>query len=144
VVWITGASSGLGANLAIHFAKSGAQVILTARRVDKLQEVARKCMGVSALSPVLLPFDVTNYTAQQEAYDHIVSTFSRIDILILNAGVSQRAQAVDFPFDKTRELMELNFFSVVHLSQLVLPHMIQRKSGHVSKYDQMMSATELS
>eukprot|EP01041_Mallomonas_annulata_P003408 gene3408-6768_t len=129
VVWITGASSGIGASLAQVMTQAGARVIISARRHDRLMEVAANCTG--KFRPEILSLDVTNSDAQKAAYESVVEKYGHIDILVLNAGRTQRALAVDFPLSSTREIMELNFISFVDLSLQVLPSMISRKSGHI-------------
>ena len=86
VIWITGASSGIGAALAKELVKHGAQVILSARRAEQLRTVANSCVG--KLAPVVLPLDVTDFPAQQAAFDVIMKRFGRIDSVILNAGAN--------------------------------------------------------
>lgn len=129
VVWITGASSGIGAALAKELTKAGAQVVISARRVEQLEQVAAECVG--GKKPMVVPLDVTDLQSHQEAYDKIVQEFGRVDMLVLNAGRSQRNPAVETPFDVTKSIMELNFLSVVHLAKVVLPSMVARKSGHL-------------
>lgn len=129
VVWITGASSGIGAQLARDLAKEGAQVVVSARRVTELEQVADSCEG---LRPYVLPLDVTDYEAQSAAYDTILATFGRVDILVLNAGRTQRSLAERFEIASTKELFELNVFSVINLAKMVVPDMILRKSGQVN------------
>mmetsp|Transcript_20384 Transcript_20384/g.18524 ORF Transcript_20384/g.18524 Transcript_20384/m.18524 type:complete len:323 (+) Transcript_20384:1-969(+) len=130
IIWITGASSGIGSALALELTKSGAQVIISARRLESLNDVANQC-EVYGKRPLVLPLDVTNIDGHKEAYDKIISTFGRLDRIILNAGRSQRSPAVDFPISMTKELFELNFFSVVALTTTILPDMIDRKQGHI-------------
>jgi hypothetical protein len=89
VVWITGASSGLGAELSVQLTALGAQVVMSARRIEKLNEVAEKCIGKH--KPILLPLDVTDYNATATAYASVMDTCQQqLDIVVLNAGRSQR------------------------------------------------------
>ena len=111
--------------------KSGAQVVISARRDNMLVSVAKECEKFG-LKPVVLPLDVTVATQAKEAYDSIIAKYGRIDSVVLNAGRSQRNLAVDTSLDETKELLELNFISYVALTKLVLPSMIERKSGQVS------------
>ncbi|CAM9191904.1 unnamed protein product, partial [Ectocarpus fasciculatus] len=127
VVWITGASSGIGASLARDLSRNGAQVVISARRADALQEVALSCTG--QLKPFVLPLDVTDHEAQQAALDTIISKFGRLDTLVLNAGRSQRAVAADTSFEDTKSLFDLNVFAVIHLAKITLPHFLERQSG---------------
>jgi NADP-dependent 3-hydroxy acid dehydrogenase YdfG len=127
IVWITGASSGIGASLARDLARSGAQVVISARRAEELQRVAESCAGERR--PYVLPLDVTDYEAQKEALAEILAKFGRIDSVVLNAGRSQRATAADTAIEDTKSLFDLNFFSVIHLTKLVLPHFLAQKGG---------------
>lgn len=88
VVWVTGASSGLGAELAIQLTGLGAHVVMSARRLEKLNEVAEKCVGKH--KPMLLPLDVTDRNATSTAYANVLATYQHIDMMVLNAGRSQR------------------------------------------------------
>ncbi len=84
VVWITGASSGIGASLARDLAGRGARVVISARRTEQLNEVAVSCTGKH--KPLVIPFDVTDFEAQQSAFQKIMSSYGRIDSIVLNAG----------------------------------------------------------
>jgi short-subunit dehydrogenase len=128
VIWLTGASSGIGASLAEELAAGGAQLILSARRVKQLEEVADKCAAVG-LRPTIVPFDALNFDEHEGAFRTIIETFGRIDVLILNAGRAQRAVAMNTTITDSRNLFELNFFSYVSILKLVLPTMTSRKSG---------------
>ena len=131
IVWIIGASSGIGASLAMDYAKDGATVILSSRRVEQLNDVANKCATIG-VKPMVLPMDVTNFDEHLPAFQKVVDTFGHVDVLVLNAGISQRNLAVDTPYSVTEEIMKLNFFSLVALNKVVLPSMLSRKSGKVT------------
>lgn len=127
VVWITGASSGLGKALAGEFALQGAQVILTSRRFEELEEVS-----VGLLHPdqhLSVVADITNQEQVQEAYEQILKAKGRIDWLINNAGLSQRALIQDTTMATERAIMEVDYFSQVALTKTVLPTMLKQKSG---------------
>jgi dehydrogenase/reductase SDR family protein 7 len=130
VVWITGASSGIGARLALDYASSGAQVILSARRVDQLESVARDCANRGQM-PLVLPLDVTDDAAQAATFSKIIEQFGHIDILVLNAGRSQRALAINTHINDTRSLFELNVMAYISLTRLVVPSFLKRGSGDI-------------
>lgn len=132
-VWIVGASSGIGASLAKDFAKAGAQVIVSARRVEMLEKLASEVAQTAPSSPPVhvAPLDVTNYDAHAAVVESIYAKFGKIDVLVLNAGQSQRNLAVDAPFEDTERLMNLNFLSLVALNKRVLPRMIDAKAGKI-------------
>lgn len=132
VVWITGASSGIGAALAVRLAKAGAQVVLSARRIEQLNAVSEVCVAQgSSYQPLVLPLDVTNADAQADAVARVLGKFGRIDMLVLNAGKSQRVVNYNLSTTALRDIVELNFFSVVQMTQLVLPAMIKQHAGHL-------------
>lgn len=130
VVWIAGASSGIGASLSVDFAKAGANVIISARRESMLELVANNCSAVGR-KPDIIPLDILDVTSQVNAYKAIKEKYGHVDILVLNAGRSQRSLAVDTTIETSRELFDLNFFSFLSLTDIVLPDMIARKSGQL-------------
>lgn len=129
VVWITGASSGIGEAMALAFAKEGARLVLTARREDELRRV-KEITGLPETSVLVLPMDVTQFDKAQGAAEQVISHFGRIDVMVHNAGVSQRSYVNDTALDVYQKLMNVNFFSTVALTKAVLPYMIRQKSGH--------------
>jgi short-subunit dehydrogenase len=124
VVWITGASSGIGEALAYAFAAEGALLVLSARREEELQRVAKACGNA-----YVLPFDMLSLAEHPDRVNDVIKTYGRIDYLVLNAGVSQRSFVKDTEFDVYRRLFEVNFFSIVSLTQAVLPIFTAQKSG---------------
>jgi dehydrogenase/reductase SDR family member 7B len=130
VVWITGASSGIGEALALDFAKRGARLILSARRAEELNRVG-KLTGLPELDLMLLPFDLAHTENASGLAAQIINKFGKIDILVNNGGYSQRSEAMMTPIDIDRQLMEVNYFSYVNLSKAVLPYMKRQKSGHI-------------
>ena len=127
VIWITGASSGIGAALAKDLVSSGARVILSARRKEQLELVAEKCKG--KYPPLIIQLDVLDYEAQKVAFENIMKTYGKLDRIVLNAGRSQRMLGVNASLEVTKDLMELNFLSFVKLATLVLPDMMEKKTG---------------
>ena len=126
-IWITGASSGIGEALAKAFATEGAAVILSGRRVAELDRVAGEIDGQS----LVLPFEATDYDALPGIVDRARQWRGSIDMLINNAGISQRSLGLDTQFDVYRRLMEIDFFAPLRLTQLVLPAMVERGAGHL-------------
>jgi dehydrogenase/reductase SDR family member 7B len=126
-VWITGASSGIGEALAKAFAAQGAGVILSGRRVAELERVARSTGGET----LVLPFEATDYDALPGVVAGAQAWRGGIDMLVNNAGISQRSLGLDTGFEVYRRLMEIDFFAPLRLTQLVLPAMVERGSGHV-------------
>lgn len=128
VVWITGASSGIGEALAKAFAKNGARLILSGRRIEALNAVAAACRPAPAL---VLPFEATAHETLPAIVETAIGWQGHIDMLINNAGVSQRGLALETRFEVYRQLMEIDFFAPVRLTQLVLPHLVARRQGHI-------------
>jgi short-subunit dehydrogenase len=132
VVWITGASSGLGEALALELAKKGAKLILSARREPELQRVKKNCAEfISEENILILPLDVARILNADEEARKIIQLFGRIDILINNAGVVQRSYVIDTPLELERKIMEVNYFGAVILSKAVIPLMRHQKQGHI-------------
>ncbi|HWE99264.1 MAG TPA: SDR family NAD(P)-dependent oxidoreductase [Caulobacteraceae bacterium] len=126
--WVTGASSGIGEALAIGLGERGARVILSGRRVEALETLASAMAGES----LVLPFETTDLDALPAVVDRAIGWREGVDLLINNAGVSQRSLALDTEFDVYRTIMEIDYFAPVRLTQLVLPHMVERGSGHLA------------
>jgi short-subunit dehydrogenase len=129
IVWITGASSGIGEALAYQFAKEGAKLVLSARRENELQRVA-DATGLSEKDVLVLPMDMLEFEHFPAKVQTVIERFGQIDFVVQNAGVSQRSYVKDTKFEVYRDLMELDFFSVVAFTQALLPHMSERKEGH--------------
>jgi dehydrogenase/reductase SDR family protein 7B len=128
VVWLTGASSGIGEGLAYALAKEGAKLVLSARREDELQRVAAKC-NLPADKILILPLDLNDESTFASKKTEVLKKFGKIDILINNGGVSQRSLARDTSIDVDRKIMEVNFFGTVALTKEVLPDFMKQKSG---------------
>lgn len=128
VVWITGASSGIGEALSRALLADGAAVILSGRRVEALQQLA-------ALAPertLVLPFETTDYERLPELVEQAWAWQGRIDLLINNAGVSQRSLALDTSFDVYRQLIDIGYLAPVALTQLLLPRLVEQGSGQLA------------
>ena len=130
VVWVTGASSGIGEGLACAFAKEGASLVLTARDKNKLKKVRKECL-FSTSQCWLYPADLSKTGNIEELVNSVLEQTGKIDLLINNAGRSQRSLAKETPVQIDRDIMELNFFSVITLTKLVLAHMLKNGSGHL-------------
>jgi short-subunit dehydrogenase len=130
VVWITGASSGIGEELAYAFASEGAFLVLSARNGQKLKQVREKCLQKTEKCWVQA-MDLSIVENLEAHVNEVLKQTGKIDLLINNAGRSQRSLAKETPLENDRSIMELNFFSVVALTKLVLPQMLKNKSGHI-------------
>lgn len=133
-VWITGASSGIGEALALRYAKEGASLVLSARRRDELERVAGRCRdtGLPENQVLALPLDVTDWESLPAAVQAVLDTFGAIDLLVNNAGVSQRSLCQDTDMAVYQKLMDVNVMGQIALTKAVLPHMLERGSGHLA------------
>ncbi|XP_019875109.1 dehydrogenase/reductase SDR family member 7 [Aethina tumida] len=137
VVFVTGASSGIGEHLSYSLAKHGVKLVLAARRNDELQRVKRKCLDLSRgqlndTDVLVLVMDVTDLQSHKKHFDHAVRHFGKIDVLVNNAGRSQRALWENIEMSVDKQMFELNVFGVVNLSRLAMDHFIKQKSGHIA------------
>jgi short-subunit dehydrogenase len=128
-IWITGASSGIGEELAYAFHKAGAKLILSARREEELKRIQGLCGGESCTR--ILPLDLMQAGELSDKARLALGMFSGIDILVQNAGITQRSLVKDTDPSVYRTLMEINYFAPVVLTKAVLPSMLEKKSGHV-------------
>lgn len=126
-VWITGASSGIGAALARAYAQRGCRLVLSGRNQAALAEVAAQC-GVQHL---ILPFDTADFAAAQTAADTAWEWSGGIDVLVNNAGISQRSLAVDTDFAVYQKMIDIDLLGPICLTQALIGRMAERKTGQV-------------
>jgi len=130
VVWITGASSGIGRELAKVLAQNGVRLVLSARNVRELESTKQECLSLAqgALRTediLVLPLDMLKFAFHQDSFNRVISHFRALDILVNNAGRSQRAEWNKIDINVDRELFELDVFSVIHLSRLAVTYFEQ-------------------
>lgn len=126
VVWITGASSGIGEALAYELASKNCKLILSARNITMLEIVKSKC---SSTEVIILPFDLMDFDNASNNVKKAISFFGKIDILINNGGVSQRSLIIDTDFEVDKKLIAVDYLGTVALTKALLPHFIQNKKG---------------
>lgn len=136
VVWITGASSGIGAALVREFDKAGACVVLSARRTEKLQAVLDSCTHPER--HFLLELDVSEPETHKPAHDEVIDRYGHVDILVNNAGISQRSNILETEPSVERRIMEVNYFGSISMTHAVLPDMVRRQSGHIVVVSSLM------
>lgn len=129
VVWITGASGGIGEALALAAAARGAKLILTARRESELARVRQACPRPEEVA--LLPLDLGSLDNVDAVVVQASAFFGVVDILVNNAGLSQRTVTLETGMAAYRQLMEIDFFAPVALSKALMPAMVTRGSGHI-------------
>lgn len=129
VVWITGASSGIGEALSYAFIREGAKVIVSARREAELDRVKAGCAAPGNVA--VLPLDLEKADELPAKAKAAASYFGPIDILVNNAGISQRSLVLDTSIDVDIRIMNVDYISQVALTKLVLPSMVERRSGQI-------------
>ena len=128
VVWITGASSGIGEALSYAFAQKGAKVILSARRKEELERVS---MGCVAGNVHILPLDLEQSQLAEEWVKDAIHAFGKVDVLINNGGIGHLGTSLEMKEEVERRVMEINYFGQVNLTRALLPHLLERRSGTV-------------
>ena len=133
VALITGASSGIGYEAALAFAKMGTHVVATARRVDKLGDLQKAVLNLPAGHGDILTIeaDVTQREAMQNAVKLAVGRFGRLDILVANAGIGHRGAVADSDWAGLETLLRTNIDGVLHSIQAAVPAMHQNGGGHI-------------
>ena len=129
-VWITGASSGIGEHVAYQYDKEGANLILSARSESKLEAVKNNCSSGQG-EKFVLPFDVGLVDEIDDITQKALALTGQIDVLINNAGISQRGRVEDGNLAIDRKIFEVNFFGNIQLTRSLLPHMLERSSGNL-------------
>lgn len=127
VVWITGASSGIGEALAYELAAKNCKLILSARNAEALEIVKSKCSNTEV---VILPFDLVDFDNAKNNVEKGINAFGKVDVLINNGGVSQRSLIIETDFEVDKKLIEVDYLGTIALTKALLPHFIKSQSGH--------------
>jgi dehydrogenase/reductase SDR family protein 7B len=128
IVWITGASSGIGEALTHELSKAGAVLVISSRKQAELERVKNQSAHPDKIK--IIPLDLENTSSLQEKTNEAIAAFGHIDIMIHNGGISQRSFVIDTSMEVQRKVMEIDYFSYVALTNYLLPHFIQHKNGH--------------
>lgn len=126
-VWITGAGSGIGAEVARQLAQRGAVPILTGRNVEKLQAASAAIGG----NPAIYRLDVTDNAQVREVAGRIIEEHGGVDVLLNNAGFGMFERFDDAPLEHFEAMMDTNYMGIVRCTQAVLPHMRKRGTGQI-------------
>ena len=130
VVVITGASSGIGEAAAKQFAKKGANIVLVARRKDKLEEVEKKLSKYS-IKILVQVCDVSDKEQVKQMSEKVIDIFSKIDILVNNAGFVIYGKVEELSIEDIESQMQTNYFGMINCTKYFLPHFLKQNSGHM-------------
>ncbi|MFZ1632840.1 MAG: SDR family oxidoreductase [Chitinophagales bacterium] len=130
VIWITGASSGIGEELSKQLAKQKAKLILSARRIPELERVQQECLQYTT-DVAILQVDLLDNAALPAIAEKAIALFGRIDMLINNGGISQRSSVLETTPDVEQRIMQTNYFSAITLTKAVLPQMEKNGFGNI-------------
>ena len=130
-VLITGASSGLGADFARELAARGCNLILVARREDLLQALRQEITTRHGVDVEVVPLDLTAPDAPQRLYERLKDAGKVLDVLVNNAGFGLHGQFIDLPWERERDMLELDIITLVHLTKLFARDMVARDSGYI-------------
>jgi uncharacterized protein len=130
-VVITGASSGLGEELALQVAEQGANVILLARSTAKLEKLSARIATEFTVSSGFYTVDVCDEAAVKKTFSDIIKHWGTIDILVNNAGFGIFENVIDAEFDEMKKMFEVNVFGTMLCTKVVLPQMLKQQSGHI-------------
>lgn len=135
-VWITGASSGIGEQIAYAFASEGAHLILSARNKSELERVKNSCTGASKVDIVIL--DIANHPEIFTIARDVVAKVGAIDVLVNNAGISQRSLAKETDFEVDTHIVNVDLLGTIAMTKAVLPSMLAQKSGQIVVISSLM------
>lgn len=127
---ITGASSGIGAATARELARHGFQVVLVARRRERLEEVAAQIKHAGGVAEII-PADLTVEADRQRVYDQVTEKHKNVDVLVNNAGIGWYGYFTDMTWQTVREILQVNISATVQFTLLFLQRMRERNSGHI-------------
>lgn len=136
IVWITGASSGIGEELTKQLAQKNCKLIISARRTSELNRVKDSCSNSENIS--VLPFDLAEIDNMATLVEKAITIYGSIDLLINNGGISQRSPIIKTSIDVDRKLMEIDYLGTVALSKALLPHFIDNQAGHYAVVSSLM------
>jgi short-subunit dehydrogenase len=131
VVWITGASSGIGEALAYEMARHGSRLALSARNQKRLSEIQQSCRSLGAETEIF-PFDLGDASQIPEVTAEVLGYYQHVDLLVNNGGISQRSYARGTNLGIDRKIMEINYFGNIALTKALLPSMLDRGGGQIA------------
>ena len=135
-IWITGASSGIGEGLTYFLNKRNCKLIISSRNEEKLKVVKNNCQIPDNVA--VLPIDLAQFDSMVSKTERAISFFGPIDLLINNAGVSQRSLLIETDFKVYQKLIDINYLGTVALTKAILPHFVANKRGHFAVITSLM------
>ncbi len=129
IIWITGASSGIGEALAYAFAREGAHLILSARNSAELERVKKNCIGASQVD--IIPLDLGKHIEIFSIVGEAMKTYGKIDVLVNNAGLSQRSLTSETDFSVDKKLIDVNLLGTIAMTKAILPSMLAQRKGNI-------------
>ncbi|MFP4447326.1 MAG: SDR family oxidoreductase [Bacteroidales bacterium] len=130
-IWITGASSGIGEALSIELAKKNNTLIISGRNEERLQKTRQICESNGSKTQII-PFDLSSEENVKQAAKEVLSIYPNINVLINNGGISQRSLISETSSVVDRKIMEINYFSNIMLTKMVLPYMLKNGEGQIA------------
>ena len=137
IVFITGASTGIGREAAKRFAKRGAIPVLTARSVDKLHALAEEIRVQFGVTCPVYALDVQDQQQAEAVVHDVLANQGRIDVLVNNAGFGVFKETMEMTMDEVEDMMDVNYFGLVRMTKAVLPSMLERRAGHIVNVSSM-------
>ena len=128
VVWITGASSGIGKALSIELSYQNALLVISARNKNSLEIVKESCKN--SKNVFMIPLDLEQNSTFHNITQQVINIFGRIDILVNNGGISQRSLASETQISVDKKIMDVNYTGTVALTKAVLPYFLENQKGH--------------
>lgn len=128
---VTGASSGLGVDFAQQLAAMGCHLVLVARREAELRSLAERVKHNHSVETMVYAMDLTAEGAVERLYDELTASGKRIDILVNNAGFGVYGEFKNIPWERERQMLELDILTLVHLTKKFLPDMLNKGSGYI-------------
>jgi uncharacterized protein len=128
---VTGASSGLGVDFARELARRGSNLVLVARREERLKQLQGELQAAHRVKVMVVTLDLGDPQAPQVLFDHLKAQGTTIDVLVNNAGFGVFGMELEIPWDKTRQMLMLDIVALTHLTKLFARDMVQRKLGYI-------------
>lgn len=130
VIWITGASSGIGEALVYELAEKNVRLILSSRRREALERVKGNCPVSVQQNIHILPLDLSKSSTLQAITEAAIQAFGHVDIMVNNGGLGQRSLIIETTLEVDRQIMEVNYFGTIALTKYMLSHFIARQDGY--------------